>query len=599
MLVQFQKRNCSWSTAELRTVIRYALRVAYTALPLSDEWTALGLTPEISVTFVGPDAMREINAETRGIDRVTDVLSFPFLDMKEGEFLPKAESPADLRDGQLELSFAYEEETEEAMDPRLAHLGLVGADFDPETGNLFLGDILICPDRAEEQALEYGHSLQREVAFLSVHGLLHLLGYDHECEEDRVLMEELQDELLEQLGLTREMSTPQAMAWIRENWKRMDAVERQLSEENLWLPETEAAFEPTEEEAAAYSEEEEEDWDDEEEEEEEDDAASLHFAEGDDEPHASCERNGEHLHSGFVALLGRPNAGKSTLLNQLSGQRLAIVSRKAQTTRHNIRAIHNDDTCQIIFTDTPGLHKPDTRLGEYMQDSAKRALRDADVLLLLVDATRGRLTPVEQSALEAAHARRLPVIVILNKTDILEKEALLPLIRLYSHQVGVRHVLPISARTGEGVNELIPLLRELLPVGPRYYPEDSFTDQSERQIVAEMIREQLLTYTHEEVPHGTAVQIDSFEECGGDEEGDDYDRSLVRIHASILCDKDSHKGIIIGKGGQSLKRIGSSARRQIEQMLGCKVYLELHVKVRPDWRNRRGILNDLGYRDRD
>lgn len=519
MQVQFHKKQCNFSTAELRLVARYALEVAFDFLPLAERWDEEGLEASISLSFVGEEAIRAANRDFRQVDRVTDVLSFPMLQLEEGELLEP----------------------------------LSVADYDPVQGQVFLGDLLLCPQRAEEQANEYGHSLQREVAFLCVHGLLHLMGYDHEQDEaGRLVMESLQDTLLENLGLHREMTAQEALLHVKQQLHLREELEKQFSEEKIWTDEAKAAY------------------------------------------GGEAEKTRKSFRSGFVTIVGRPNAGKSTLLNRISGQRLAIVSHKAQTTRHNIRAIYNDEEAQIVFTDTPGLHRADTDLGKYMQEVAWKALHDADVLVLLLDATKTKLNELEKSSLQAALDQQLPLLFVLNKVDAVEKERLLPLMSGLSQLAPGIPLLPLSAKTGVGMDSFFDEIKKRLPEGPRYYDEESFTDQSERQIAAEMIREQLLLYTHEEVPHGTAVQIDSFEEIEGEEE----ERRLVRIHASILCDKDSHKGIIIGRKGQSLRRIGSAARQQIEEMLGCKVYLDLHVKVRPDWRNRRGILSDLGYSNR-
>jgi GTPase len=310
------------------------------------------------------------------------------------------------------------------------------------------------------------------------------------------------------------------------------------------------------------------------------------------------------FHAGFVSLIGRPNSGKSTLLNQLAGVRLAITSPKAQTTRHVVRAIIDDENSQIIFLDTPGLHKPHNRLGEYMMAVAAAALSDGDIILLLVDAeqavnaaakTGPRVPQLELDILSKAAVRGKPVILLLNKVDLVVKEALLPLLAAYGGAFPFKALIPIAAKTGDGIPDLLDEIRRLLPDGPRYYPVDSLTDQTERSLSAELIREQILFLTSEEIPHGTAVEIEAFEELAGDEPATAEERERVRITASIYCDKDSHKGILIGRQGAMLKRIGTAARVQIEEMLGCPCYLDLHVKVREDWRNRQGILRNLGF----
>lgn len=554
MQIQFEKQACKWATAPFRTLIDYTLNRASETFALFETWSAQGLEPAVEVLFVGAEEIKAINQETRGIDAVTDVLSFPFLELKQGELLEP--------------------------------LGVES--IDPEQQTVFLGDIVLCLDRAEEQAEAYGHSLQREVAFLTLHSLLHLMGYDHVDGADQAEeMEALQNQLLEQLAIDREASGEQIMQQIQREWleRPTQTVQPQpasdgpiegLNEKRLAQlrgdGQTDEAFKALLAELRNPD-------------------ASPHHPADWGEAVGSQAAQPEGFRSGFVTLIGRPNAGKSTLLNALSGQPLAIVTRKAQTTRHNIRAIYNLPHAQLILTDTPGLHKPETRLGEYMQGAAWKALRDCDLAVLLVDATKPGPTAAEEACFKRIRSKDIPLFVALTKVDRIDRQKLLPLIELYSQIEGVQAVVPISALTGEGLSNLIDTLVQALPEGPRYYSEEAFTDQSERQLVAELVREQILIYTHEEVPHGTAVQVESFEE----EEGAGGSRQRVRIHAAILCDKDSHKGILIGKQGQTLKRVGQSARLRIEALLGCPVYLKLHVKVRPDWRNRRGMLNDLGY----
>lgn len=304
--------------------------------------------------------------------------------------------------------------------------------------------------------------------------------------------------------------------------------------------------------------------------------------------------------SGFVALTGRPNAGKSTLVNQMAGMDLAITSYKPQTTRTTIRAIIDQPDGQMVLTDTPGIHQPKNRLGQYMVDAIMRTVMDADIVVLLIDAReedrhQGRSGP-EKAMLEKVKETGKPVILVLNKVDLLAKESLLPMIAAWSQRYPFAAIIPVSAKSGDGVEILKNELFSRLPEGPRYFPEDTITDQTERVLAAEMIREQILHLVHEEIPHGTAVIINSFEEEFDDAQTvtTEPERSLVLIDATILCEKDSHKGILIGKGGSMLKAIGTSARLQIEKMLDCKVYLELQVKVREDWQNRSGILRDLG-----
>ncbi len=302
--------------------------------------------------------------------------------------------------------------------------------------------------------------------------------------------------------------------------------------------------------------------------------------------------------SGYAAIVGRPNVGKSTLLNHLAQMRLAIVSPKPQTTRHTIRYIHDDGTSQIIFTDTPGMHTPRSRLGEKMMEQAVRAIKDADVVLLIVDAGNPAPSDTERNCCEVCAKWKKPILLLLNKCDKVQKEKLLPVIARYSDFYAFDEIIPISALQKDGIGLLLEQIRKRLPEGPRFYPEDSLTDQTEKDIAAELIREQILKWTSEEIPHGTAVEIEKFtEKTGADdsagEEGSP--RSLAVISAVIYCERDSHKRILIGNKGEMIRRIGIGARENIEALLQCKVHLELFVKVRKDWRNDPAALADLGY----
>lgn len=290
--------------------------------------------------------------------------------------------------------------------------------------------------------------------------------------------------------------------------------------------------------------------------------------------------------SGFAALLGWTNVGKSTLLNRLVGVKLAAVADVAQTTRHRIVGARTDpEGGQILFVDTPGLHEPRHRMNRAMVETARQSLAAADVVLLVVDAARG-LGPGDREAVEALGARRAESILVLNKVDLVRpKERLLPLMAVGAGELGFAEVVPVSAKTGEGCDALIAATRARLPESPPLYPDDYLTDQPERLLAAEWIREKLLRETRQELPHATAVRIDGWEER---EDG------LLAIEASILVERDSHKKIVIGKGGGLLKRVGIAAREELEAFLERRVYLRLWVQVRPDWRNREGILRDLG-----
>ena len=289
------------------------------------------------------------------------------------------------------------------------------------------------------------------------------------------------------------------------------------------------------------------------------------------------------FHSGFVTIVGRPNVGKSTLMNALVGEKVAIVSNRPQTTRNRIMGVMTRPECQIVFLDTPGIHTPRTRLGEYMMQSVRDAMDGMDGMLVLVDATQ--VGEQDRKIVQEMSGRKVPKILALNKIDLLPKEKLLALMESFA-QCGYDEIIPISAKTGDGVEELAKALMAKLPEGPKYFPDDMMTDQPERQICAEMIREKALLHLRDEVPHGIGVEMMAM-----NKESDDF----MEIHATIYCEREAHKGIIIGKHGAMLQLIGSEARRDIEQLLGLHVNLKLWVKVRPDWRNRMDDLRTLGY----
>ena len=453
---------------------------------------------KVTIFFTSEKYIREVNRTYRQIGKTTDVLSFPMLEIKNG---------------------------------KLAN-NLNHSDFYPDTeGNKIveLGDIIICLPRAKKQAECFGHSMEREVAFLALHGFLHLLGFDHENKKDEKKMTDIQKEILDTAGLARTS---------KENDEGSTGISTSLdrNDMNKTLP-----------------------------------------------------------HVGFAAVIGRPNVGKSTLINYLSGMKLAIVSPKPQTTRTRIRSVINRENSQIIFLDTPGIHRPKSALANFMVETAFRAAEDGDVILLLVDVTKGRPTNVEKEICALAEKGKTPVILVLNKVDMLKKELLLPLLSSYNELFAFTAMIPVSARTGDGVPQLLDEIERLLPEGPLYYPNGELTDQSERILAAELIREQILYFMKDEIPYNTAVEIESFEDIYPENSKDEYDRKMVRIAAAIYCDKKSHKGMIVGKNGQMAKNIGSRARENIENMCGCKVYLEIFVKTREDWQNKDSILKTLGY----
>jgi len=466
-----------------------------------------GLVLSASLSFVSKDYIKKQNMAFREVNSVTDVLSFPMLEMKNGK-LSGPLSPADViphNDGNIEVS---------------------------------LGDVLLCPEKAQEQSIAYGHTLEREIAFLAAHAALHLIGYDHIDPDDEKKMLSKQKSILAKLGYSRDNDSKRSEA---------SAIDAGLPSSDSLTSDADAIL----------------------------------------------------SHVGFCAIIGRPNVGKSTLLNHLSGMKLAIVSPKPQTTRKNIRSVITRSDAQIVFVDTPGIHRPKSRLAEYMVEAAFRAAKGADVILMLVDATRGMPSTVEREACERAKESGQRILLAINKADAIEKEKLLPLISKYYSLYSFEEIIPISALTGDGVDELFDELARRMPPGHKLFPEEDITDQSERALAAEFIREQILRYTNEEIPHGTAVDIEAFEERLRDNAVDEYDRDLVKIHASIICEKETHRIILLGHKGQMIKRIGTAARKNIEKMCGCNVFLDLHIKVRSDWKNAPAHLNNLGYRKED
>lgn len=295
----------------------------------------------------------------------------------------------------------------------------------------------------------------------------------------------------------------------------------------------------------------------------------------------------KNFKSGYVGIVGIPNVGKSTLLNRLVGQKIAIISPKPQTTRNKILGIMHEEGFQAVFMDTPGFHKPKTKLGETMIKAVNETISDIDAAMLVVEPTCA-VNAAEQKIIKKLSG--IKTILVINKADTVKKEELLKVIGEYSQKFDFEDIIPISAKTGENISELKKIICNILPVGPMYYPEEMVTDQQEKQIIAEMIREKMLICLRQEIPHGTAVEIIKMKY-------DDSGEGIYNINANIYCEKESHKGIIIGKGGNTLKEIGSLARRDCEQMLDCKVYLQLWVKVKEDWRNSNNLMKELGIGD--
>lgn len=294
----------------------------------------------------------------------------------------------------------------------------------------------------------------------------------------------------------------------------------------------------------------------------------------------------EDYKSGFAAIIGRPNVGKSTLMNHLIGQKIAITSRKAQTTRNKIQTVYTCERGQIVFLDTPGIHKAKNKLGEYMVNVASRTFKDADVILWLVEPGT-QVGPGDRHIAEQLKNCKLPVILVINKVDTVKKEEVAGFIETYRKLIDFADIVPASALRAQNLDTVIDCIFKYLPYGPQFYDEDTITDQPQRQIVAELIREKALRTLDEEIPHGIAVTIDTMKERP--------DGRIVDIEATIICERDSHKGIIIGKQGAMLKKIGSAARFEIERMLEQKVNLKLWVKVKKDWRDSDYLIKNFGY----
>lgn len=315
----------------------------------------------------------------------------------------------------------------------------------------------------------------------------------------------------------------------------------------------------------------------------------------------------DNFKSGFIALVGRTNVGKSTLMNRLIGQKIAITCNKPQTTRTRIRTILTEERGQMIFIDTPGIHKAKTKLGEYMVEAAEKTLKEVDLILWVVEPVDyigtgdrhiaqmlAELSPVTDAGREGA--MRIPRVLVINKMDTISREKLAAMIDMFKELGDFDEIVPCSALSGINEDDLKDVIFKLLPEGPMYYDEDELTDQPERQIVAELIREKALTYLSDEIPHGIAVGIERMKErpkAGGNGEGSGF----FDIEATIVCERDSHKGIIIGRGGAMLKKIGTAARLEIEALLGLRVNLKIFVKVRKDWRDSDFLLKNYGFCD--
>ena len=294
--------------------------------------------------------------------------------------------------------------------------------------------------------------------------------------------------------------------------------------------------------------------------------------------------------SGFVSLIGRPNVGKSTLMNCLIGEKIAIISSKPQTTRNKIQSILTTDDMQVIFIDTPGLHTPKSKLGNYMVKSAENTLSNVDIVMYLIEPYE-KIKDSDRAILERLDKVKAPVFLIINKIDTVEKPELLKVIEAYSKEYPFKEIIPISALKNKNTEDLLNAIKKYIPEGPKYFPDDMITDQPERQIVAEIIREKALYLLQDEIPHGIAVEITSMKPR--------KDKDITDIEATIYCERETHKGIIIGKQGSMLKKIGSNARRDIERFIAGSVNLQIWIKVKKDWRDSDFLLKNFGYDDKN
>ena len=294
--------------------------------------------------------------------------------------------------------------------------------------------------------------------------------------------------------------------------------------------------------------------------------------------------------SGFVSIVGRPNVGKSTLMNNVVGEKIAIMSDKPQTTRNTIQAVYTDEEAQVVFLDTPGIHKPKNKLGEFMVKSATDAFKNVDLVLFVVDESK-KIGPGDRKIIDDLKNIKTPVVLVLNKIDQLNEEELFDLMKMYNAEGVFEQIVPISALKGRNINELLKVIKSHLEEGPQYFPDYMITDQPERVLVSELIREKVLHYIHDEVPHGVAVEIERMKSR--------KDKEIVDISAVIYCERDSHKGIIIGKNGRKLKGIGKSARADIELLLGSQANLQLWVKVKENWRNLQNYVSNFGYTEKE
>lgn len=539
----------------IKTLLKAAADKTLAYFPLTAELIAAGLTLQITILLADSETMKALNSEYMYSNVLTDVLSFPSLPVKEG-----------VLSGKLNVW-----DVEIVGKKELVHLG----------------DIAICPERAAEQATRPGRSLREEMVLLTVHGCLHLLGFDHSDEAEEIGMFSLQNSIIREL----DFDVADDPNLIEPDAADIDSTERaphSLRDGSL-LDSPDAADIDSIERVPHES--------------PEDSFLDLRMKSNSDSQREaasdfldSAEDFSGNFKAGYVAIIGRPNVGKSTLLNYLIGTKIAIISPKPQTTQKMIRGVYSDEDAQIVLLDTPGIHKPSNRLGQLMLKAAEQALLEADVVCLMIEAGfKPFVDTIEHKLLKQAEELKKPIIIILNKTDIAAKEGMLPLIDVFNRNYEIKSFVPVSAKSGEGVDILISEIKKALPLSEPLYSEENYSDQTERMLAAELIRESILYRLQEELPYGTAVMIESFDE-EYDAEGK---RTRVKINAIILTERDSHKRILLGKGGNMIKNIGINSRENIEKMLGCPVDLTLFVKVRADWRNKTHHLRELDFESRN